>query len=154
MPRKSKHDRLARDTEALNLRAAGLTYEVIAKRLGYANKSHAWKAVDGLLTERAADASERLIDLELARLDLLQRSAFQGALGGDMRALAGVVKVMDHRAKITGLYQVQVTSDDSATKQALAGFLAQATALAEANGATILQAPAGPDATNVREAAA
>lgn len=138
MPRKTKHDRLVRDVEALNLRAAGMSYEAIAKRLAYANKSHAWKAIDALLRDRAAEAGDRVLDLELHRLDLLQQGSFAGALRGDPKAAGTVLRAMDHRAKLTGLYLVQPSTDDAAIRTALAGFLAGAQQAAQA----VQEAPA------------
>lgn len=126
--RKSKHDRLARDVKALELRAAGLQYDAIASQLGYANKSHAWKAIDALLRGRAAEHGDRVLDLELLRLDLVQRGSMAGALRGDARAAGTVLRAMDHRAKLTGLYLVTAETDDAAIKGALAGFLAAAQA--------------------------
>ena len=46
-PKVSKHrlDALDREVAALQLRQAGLSYQRIADRLGYSNRSGAWHAV-------------------------------------------------------------------------------------------------------------
>lgn len=146
--RLNKQQRMDRDAKAVQLRLAGTEYDAIAKTLGYANKSHAWKAVDGVLRTQQREAGDALLNAELSRLDMMQRSLFTRALQGDEKAVGVVLRVMDHRAKITGLYEVQPQSNDDAIRSALAGFLAGA----QAQHATILQASTEADATIERPA--
>lgn len=151
--RLNKQQRMDRDRRAADLRLAGTSYDAIADSLGYSNKSHAWKAVQGVLESARREAADTLLTLELERLDRIQRAAFPDALRGDTKAIAAVLRVMDHRAKITGLYQVQAEQNHDEIRAALAGFLHGAQALAPAP-ATILQAPTGGDATIVRDSEA
>jgi hypothetical protein len=93
-----------KNAEALRLRLAGFSYDDIALRLGYRNKSGAWKAV-----EKARDAAGIPADdaaLELQRLDMLQRGLMTKALGGDVPAALAVVKIIGARARLSGLYPV------------------------------------------------
>lgn len=150
MPRLNKQQRMDRDRRAADLRLAGANYDAIAASLGYSNKSHAWKAVQGVLAAASRETGEALLALELERLDRIQRAAFPDALRGDSKAIASVLRVMDHRAKVTGLYQVQVEANHDEIRAALAGFLHGAQALAPAP-ATIVHPPTEADATIVRE---
>jgi hypothetical protein len=152
--RLNAQQRMERDRKAADLRLAGTSYETIASSLGYANKSHSWKAVQSVLLDSRRETGEALLTLELERLDAIQRRAFRDALSGDLKAIATVLRVMDHRAKLTGLYEVQAETNDDEIRSALAGFLADAQAQVGASDATILRAPTEPDATIERQDAA
>lgn len=76
---------LEREIEAIRLKAAGLTYEQIAQRLGYNDRSAARKAVMRALADRVDkrdDEADELRQLELERLDRLIAGVSPGALGG------------------------------------------------------------------------
>jgi hypothetical protein len=91
------------DAEALKLRIAGFSYDDIAKRRGYRNRSGAFKAVERAL---AAGAEADGTALEITRLDVLQRGLFQKAIMGDVQAALAVVKIIDQRSKLAGHYKV------------------------------------------------
>lgn len=143
MPRTTKHAREAKENEALRLRLAGGTYDAIARVMGYANRDGAWKAVDRALARQRAEAADQLLALELTRLDALQRGVFATALGGNVQAIASVLKVMDHRAKLTGLYDVQPQGNDHEIRAAFAGFLATVTDTVEGERAAAAAAAEG-----------
>lgn len=131
MPRTTKHDAEAKENEALGLRLAGLTYDAIAQRMKYRNRDGAWKAVDRALARQRREMGAELLTLELSRLDALQRAVFTDALRGDVKAMDRVLKLMDHRAKLTGLYNVQPEGNDDEIRAAFAGFLATVTTVVE-----------------------
>ncbi|MGI8416687.1 MAG: hypothetical protein ACR2P2_10900 [Nakamurella sp.] len=57
--------------DAIRLRISGLSYQAIAGRLGYANRSAAFKAVEAGRREILTEPAEELVALELERLDAL-----------------------------------------------------------------------------------
>ena len=89
---------------ALSLRRAGASFAAIAKRLGYANESGAYKAVMAGLDRTLREPSEGARQLELDRCDRLMLAYWQRATEGDVEALDRVLKIMAHRANLGGLY--------------------------------------------------
>jgi hypothetical protein len=83
MPRqrngKGRYDRqlstAQRDAEAARLRTRHYTYEQIAEQLGFADRGHAYKAVERALKSITREPAEELRALELQRLDRLARAA-------------------------------------------------------------------------------
>lgn len=65
-----------RDAEACRLRGLGHNYGEIAEQLGYEDASGAWRAVDRALKATVQEPAAHLRTIELARLDLLQRKAW------------------------------------------------------------------------------
>jgi hypothetical protein len=92
-----------KDQEALRYRLGGFSYDEIAQRLGYRNKSGAWKAVERALASGPGDADAAA--LELLRLDTIQRALFTKALGGDVPAALAIVKIIEQRSRLSGLYR-------------------------------------------------
>lgn len=111
--------------EALELRALGYSYQAIADEVGYASKGAAHNAVAKGLADIPREAAEQARELELGRLDDLQMAAMNGAMAGDLFAIDRVVKIVESRAKLLGLYNLPDNSDPGAeqARQALIGFL-------------------------------
>jgi hypothetical protein len=104
-----------RRRQALELRKAGATYDVIAQRLGYANRGGAYKAVMQALQAITAEPAKELLQLELERLDALLLGQWQKAIHGNARAGEVALKVMERRARLLGLdapVKSQVTVTD------------------------------------------
>jgi hypothetical protein len=89
--------------QALGLRASGATYRQIADVLKI-DKMTAWR----LVTEESANAiqetAREILELELTRLDQLQMGLWAKAINGDVQAVIAVLRIMDMRAKLLGLY--------------------------------------------------
>jgi uncharacterized protein (DUF3084 family) len=96
----------ARRANAIKLRLAGLDYETIAQRLDYSSKGSACtditRALAASIKEQGRSADE-LREVELARLDRLQAAAWGPAVGGELRAIETVLRVIDRRCKLLGL---------------------------------------------------
>ena len=93
----------ARQKTALELRLAGDTFQVIADKLGCSkHTAHSLyeKAMDATIKEPAA----RIREAELLRLDGMFAGFWPQAQQGDAVAAAGCLKIMEHRAKLLGLY--------------------------------------------------
>jgi hypothetical protein len=72
----------------------GLTFETIAKQLGYANRSSAQKAFARALERFGVGDRKERIEAELARLDILTETHWEPAKQGDTKALSAILQVM------------------------------------------------------------
>lgn len=96
-----------RETRALELAALGYSYERIARELRFSHRSSARAAVKRALAAIPAEAVKHLRDLELERLDMLQRAIATQIVRGHLPSIDRMLKLMDHRAKLLGLYEPQ-----------------------------------------------
>ncbi len=96
-----------RQRQALTLRKAGVAYERIARECGYAGPSGAYKAVQTALRKYVREPARELVQIECARLDEMLSALWPKVKAGDPRAVAAALAVMDHRAKLTGVYAPQ-----------------------------------------------
>ena len=92
-----------RQRQALELRKAGVSFEEIARSLGYAGPSSSYRAVMSALKRTLQEPADEVRKLELVRLDRAQRIAWERMLQGDLEALGKVIKVMERRAKLLGI---------------------------------------------------
>lgn len=110
-----------RSAEALKMRLSRHTYDEIADRLGYSNRSAARKAVEREIAKVPREAAKELLTQELEALDALQRTVMPLVLSPgtmrngkpkapDMWALDRVLAIMDRRARLMGLDKI---GDDS-----------------------------------------
>lgn len=111
--------------EALTLRMAGLGYDEIAKRVGYANRGTAWKVVEKALAEARQEKADQVLELELARLDRMQQRHFLQAASGDRAATHTVLKIMDRRARYLSLDNPKMTDAVAEGTTLLAALAAQ-----------------------------
>lgn len=106
-PSKAKTASVAkRRADAIKLRLAGVDFETIAERLGYASRGAASKdvcrAFDAYRAEEEA-VIETWREVEGQRLDRLQAAAWPAAAKGDLKAIETVLKVIAQRSKLLGL---------------------------------------------------
>ncbi|WP_432559264.1 hypothetical protein [Granulicoccus sp. GXG6511] len=94
----------ARRAKAVELRMAGKTYQQIADLLGYANKGTVHRILTNALTEHEVDSIDELRFLEAQRLDAVQAAYWDQAMKGDYKAARIVLRIMDQRARLLGLY--------------------------------------------------
>jgi len=104
---KAKRAQVAdRRQKAITLRLAGMDWQSIADRLGYADRGAACKDVARALETNLAEqsqAADTLREVESLRLDRLQAAAWPSAVKGDLKAIETVLKVIDRRVKLQGL---------------------------------------------------
>lgn len=92
--------------KALSLRLSGLDFDKIAAKVGYTNRSGAWKAVNNLLAERRHESEQEakeLLVVELDRVDAMLVAVWDSALKGNLQAVDRVIKLLERRAKYLGL---------------------------------------------------
>lgn len=114
-----------REARALDLRSLGHSLDRIASELGYAHASSASKAIDRALTRIPMEAAKRLRDIELHALDIAQRSLADKIVHGHLGAIDRLIRIMDHRAKLLGLYEVQPDQGLDAIKAVLGAWIGQ-----------------------------
>ena len=102
-------ERAERERRAIEMRRDGHTFDQIADVLGYANRGAAYKAVQRGLSRWMRDGDEDVRALELARTDVVISRLMPSIdrPDPDLKAVETVLRVMDYRARITGLYAPQ-----------------------------------------------
>lgn len=95
--------------------AHGATYQEAAEHAGYANRSGAYKAFWKAMDHREAEAVEQHRALELARLDALQVGLWDRAVGGDVKAVNAVLRIIERRSRLLGLDKPDVAHSGSGT---------------------------------------
>jgi len=139
-----------RRTKAVAMRLAGVDYDTIAQRLGYASRGAAYTDIDRALQTRLTEqrqGADVLRQQELARLDRLQAAAWTSAAAGDLKAVETVLKVIDRRCKLLGLDAPQ--RHEVVTLDAIDAEIARLTA--ELGGAFEAGEAASPAATSPEE---
>lgn len=120
-PRKvPEPDLIDKELAVVELRRTGETWDRIARVVGYANAAGAYKAYKRALLRTLQQPTEEMRDLELDRLDRLQRAYWKRAVEGETRAADFILRVIDRRAKILGLdapqkIQAQVVTYDGSS---------------------------------------
>lgn len=115
-PTKStKVDTLKRETQVLELRSKGWTWQRIADATGYASAAAAYNAFDKAIKRTMQPASDEVRTLELERLDRFLSYLWSAIESGDPAAIDRGLKIMDRRAKYLGLdapvkQQVEITT--------------------------------------------
>lgn len=99
-------ERAVRARDALELRIKGLSLEEVAARLGMKSKSGVHKLIHAELREIAEERKalgNLTLDLELERLDRLERAIAKKVDEGDVRSIEASLKIIERRAKLLGL---------------------------------------------------
>lgn len=117
-----------RESQAVQLRIAGVSYEAIAQRLGM-TPAGAYKAVKRALRrviEKTTEDAEELRRLEIGRLDRLLLAVWPlatgrqpGAAGPDLGAVDRALRIIERRCELLGLNAPKAID---LTAQAPAGF--------------------------------
>ena len=106
--RNANHDvGLVRQHEAVILRTRDrLHFKDIAERLGcdVKNAHTAWKKGVERLAAEAREAHGQYVGEQLATLDIAITGLMPAVVKGDVRANEALVRLLDHQAKLLGLY--------------------------------------------------
>ena len=119
-PSRIKIETIEREAKVLQLRRGGLTFDLIAKELGFANPSGAHKAYANACKRIIRSDVEELRGTELDRLDIAQGALWNKVMRGEVPAIMALLKIMERRARLLGLdtpvkAQLEVTHYDAST---------------------------------------
>lgn len=95
-----------RRAKAIRMKIDGANYTEIAEALGYHSRGSACTDIRRALEKHVIEeglAVEAWRELELARLDVLQKAIWPEAKDGNPRAIETALKILDRRAKLLGL---------------------------------------------------
>lgn len=106
-----------RKEESLRLRLSGMQYREIAEAMiarygrdalpGSYDERFAWRDVQDEMKKHRSMIADTVNDLriiESERLDQIQLSIMPEVLKGNLKAIDRMIRIMDHRAKLFGLY--------------------------------------------------
>lgn len=102
-----QQERAERALKALKMRTMRVSYDRIAQECGYATRGAAHQAVQRELAKIPREAAKELRTMELEALDVAAAALRRKVERGDEWAIDRMLKIMDMRAKLTGLYEVQ-----------------------------------------------
>lgn len=95
---------LKKENQAVELRHQhGMTFESIARELGYANKGSAQKAYKRALKRLEFLDAEDYLKADLERLDQMTETYWIPAVQGNMKAAEMILRIMQKRAEYLGL---------------------------------------------------
>jgi len=92
-----------KERQAVELRVAGYDYPTIAAKLGYANHSGAYKAVQRALKRSVAESADELRKIEDRRLDALLAGVWQTATTGVYDSIDRALRISKRRSELLGL---------------------------------------------------
>lgn len=139
MPKQSAEERRAAEVERAErlkkmvlLRKVGMTLQAIADQCGV-NKSTVSRELDKAYKELYHEDANQHVQLELARLEELQRAIYPAALKGDVKAVNASVRVSESKRKLLGIDKptklelgLPDVDIDKAASEVMAAALAQA----------------------------
>jgi hypothetical protein len=96
--------RAEKQAQALDLRAAGASFRQIAGALGI-SVSNAHSLVGDALDSIVRPSAERLLKLELHRLDQALMAVWQAVRQGDVAAVHAFLRISEHRMRLCGVLQ-------------------------------------------------
>jgi hypothetical protein len=92
-----------REVRALDLRRAGLSYQQIAKEVGWAAESSAFRAVKRALDRTLREPAEAVRNFESDRLDEWLLKLMPAIDRGEPRSIEVALKISERRSKLLGL---------------------------------------------------
>jgi hypothetical protein len=102
-PEQEEWELLEKERKVVELRQMGVTYEVIAKQVGYASASGAYHAYERALARYPRETVDKKRDLAEARIERLLAGVWTKALRGEIPAIMATIKLFERQAKLLGL---------------------------------------------------
>lgn len=103
---------LEKERKVVDLRHMGITFEVIAKEVGYASPSGAYHAYERALARYPKETIDRKRELAETRIERLLAGVWTKALRGEIPAIMATIKIFERQAKLLGLDAPQKTETD------------------------------------------
>lgn len=110
------HETIEKERKVLEMRLLHATWNQIAEAAGYASPGAAYNAYRRALTRTLQEPADEIRDQERERLDRLAQVYLPQALRGDLEAAKYLLKLMDNRAKLLGLYTTNIKQDITITE--------------------------------------
>jgi transposase-like protein len=92
-----------RQARAVELATQGMSYDSIARQVGYANRGTAYRVVRAALDKQTTEAATALLQQELDKLDALQAAVWPRAMAGEISAVQAAHKIILARCRLLGL---------------------------------------------------
>lgn len=92
-----------KERKVVELKQLGLTFDVIAEKVGYASASGAYHAYERYMERYKHLPAESLRDLQGSRLERLLAGVWTKALRGETPAIMAVLKIFEREARLFGL---------------------------------------------------
>lgn len=108
--------------EVIKYRKLGMSYPAIAERMNCGVNS-VRKAIKTYTEEIPKETVNEVRQLELERLDAMLIKNIGNAMQGSTQAVNAVIRIMDHRAKLLGLYNPEVDDGMAAAGAELESFM-------------------------------
>lgn len=105
-----------RQTQALELRKAGVSYQKIADSVGYKTADAARKAVRAAIDRLAIEPAMEVVQISLATLDELQMRVMAAFRAGDLSQADRILRIMGERHALLGV--TSETFKEEAAKKA------------------------------------
>ena len=106
-PDEDEWELLKKERRVVELRQMGITYEVIAKEVGYAGASGAYHAYERALARYPRETFDKKRDLQDQRIERLLAGIYTRALRGEIPAVMAAIKLFERQAKLLGLDAAQ-----------------------------------------------
>jgi hypothetical protein len=94
---------LEKEARVLELRRGGLTFDMIATRLGYSDASGAHRAYTRACERIVHPGVEEIRKEEQDRLDIAQAAIWPAVTRGEVPSITALVRIMERRARLLGL---------------------------------------------------
>lgn len=117
--RDTKQDQINKRAEKVrNLRFAGLSYRQIGEKLhiSIATVKKDWERMQ---VEFPALTTRELVAEQNGKLVEMMKPHYLRAISGDAKATATMLKLMDHQAKLFGLYEPELDTGQATAVEAL-----------------------------------
>lgn len=132
------HDKAAarmveRRAEVYKLRTAGMSYPAIAKKMGVSPatiRNDVRKYLEYIPRESAIE----LRDMELDKLNRMELGLQDKALRGHTQSINAMVRIMQHRAELMGLYKIENNDGLESAKGAMKQIITALTGQDDTNG--------------------
>jgi transcriptional regulator len=94
---------LDKEIKIIELRRAGVTWEKIAKEVGFKNASGAYKMYQRAAERMVRPHLEEYRDMQLDRLERMHMAVWPRAKDGDLRAIDTALRIADREANLLNL---------------------------------------------------